>query len=91
MKNATFGVPIINDRVLEDNENFSLIINSSSLPSYVIVGDHAQAGVTIVDDESKLVILLVKLLCMRMLTIIVSNMLLNFVTTYLLALLLSGW
>ena len=51
---ATFDVPINDDNILEGNENFILIINSSSLPSDVTVGSPGQATVNIVDDDCKL-------------------------------------
>ena len=46
---ALFGVIIVNDGIAEDNENFTLIINSSSVP----IGNPDQATVTIVDDDGK--------------------------------------
>ena len=50
---APFDVPIIDDDVLEENEVFNLIINSSSLPSHVIVITPYQATVIIVDHDGK--------------------------------------
>ena len=50
---ATFDVPINDDNILEDNENFILTINPSSLPSDVTVGSPGQATVTIGDDDGK--------------------------------------
>ena len=52
---ASFDVTIINDNMLETNENFSLEIISSSLPTGVIVGAVSQSTVTIVDDDGKLI------------------------------------
>ena len=49
-----FDIAISDDSIFEDNENFILIINSSSLPSDVNVGNPGQAIVTIVDDDRKL-------------------------------------
>ena len=49
MREASFIISIKNDIVLEGNENFSLVIMSSSLPA--VTTD--EAVVTIVDDESK--------------------------------------
>ena len=46
-------IPVINDNTLENNENFNVTINSSSLPSYVVVGDSGQATVTILNDDGK--------------------------------------
>ena len=50
---ASFYVPIINDNSLEFNEKFDLIINQSSLPFNVNVGNTYQTTVTIVDDDGK--------------------------------------
>jgi len=52
----SFDVSIFNDNTMEGVENFNLIINPSSLPSGVIVGDPGQVTVTIVDDECKYVL-----------------------------------
>ena len=52
---ASFDVTIINDNMPEDNENFSLTINSSSLPTGVILDAVSQTTVTIVDDDGKLI------------------------------------
>ena len=46
---GSFSISANNDMILEDNENFTLIINSSSVPNYVNSFD--QATVIIVDDE----------------------------------------
>ena len=48
-----FDIPITNDDILEQNENFNLTINSSSLSSRVTVANPHQANVTIMDDDSK--------------------------------------
>ena len=54
MTSVPFDIPINNDMVLEGNENFTLTIDSSSLPpTGVTVGDPDQATVTIVDVGSK--------------------------------------
>ena len=50
---ATFDVPINDDNILEDNENFILTISPSSLPNNVTVSDPDEATVTIVDDDGK--------------------------------------
>ena len=50
---ATFDVPINDDNILEDYENFILTISPSSLPSDVTVSDPDEATVTIVDDDGK--------------------------------------
>ena len=48
-----FNIPINDDNILEDNENFTLTINSL-LPTGVMVGNLSQATVTIVDNDCKL-------------------------------------
>ena len=48
-----FNIPINDDNILEDNENFTLTINSS-LPTGVMVDNLSQATVTIVDNDCKL-------------------------------------
>ena len=50
---ATFDVPITDDMILEELENFMLTINSS-LPDGVTRGTPSEATVTIVDDDCKL-------------------------------------
>lgn len=50
---VVFNVSIMDDNLLEGNEIFVLIINSSSVPNGVNITDPAQAVVTIVDDEGK--------------------------------------
>ena len=50
-----FNIMIINDTMFEEDEDFMIAINSSSvLSSNVSVGNPGQATVTIVDDDSKL-------------------------------------
>ena len=48
-----FNVPIIDDNLLNENKIFNLTINSSSLPSRVIVTDPHQTTITIVDNDGK--------------------------------------
>ena len=48
---ASLNIPITNDSILEKNEIFILIIINSSLPSNVLIGDHGNTTVTIVDDD----------------------------------------
>ena len=50
---ATFDVPIYDDNILEDNENFVLTISPLSLPNNVTVNDPDEVTVTIVDDDGK--------------------------------------
>ena len=51
---AAFNVPIKDDDILEGDENFILIIYSTSLPKSVTPGNPDEATVTIVDDDRKL-------------------------------------
>ena len=48
-----FNISINDDNIFEENENFTLTINLS-LPNGVMVGNPAQATVTIVDNDRKL-------------------------------------
>ena len=48
-----FSISINDDNIFEDNENFTLTINSS-LPTGVKVGNAGQATMTIVDNDRKL-------------------------------------
>ena len=50
---ASFNVSINNDIILEGNETFNLIVNASSLPKSVTVGDPGKTTVTIVDNDGK--------------------------------------
>ena len=54
MTRASFSIPINNDYVLEDDENFMLTIYPSSLPTGITLSDSGQATVTIVDNACKL-------------------------------------
>ena len=49
----TFNVSINNDNMLEDNEEFSLIINDASLPSCVITNSSGSTTVIIRNDDSE--------------------------------------
>ena len=51
MTSIPFNVSITDDNVLEDDENFSLTIDPSSLPSNVTADNPSQATVTIVDND----------------------------------------
>ena len=44
-------IPINDDKTFEGNENFTLIIDSSSLPSDVTIINPSQTTVTIIEDE----------------------------------------
>ena len=48
-----FNVSINDDNIFEGNETFNLSINSSTLPSKIIVGSPGQTTVTIVDNDGK--------------------------------------
>ena len=50
---AYFIVSIINDNLLEGNETFTLTLDPLLLPSDVIVGNPAEAIVTIVDGTGE--------------------------------------
>ncbi|XP_065884189.1 uncharacterized protein [Dysidea avara] len=46
-----FDIPINNDSILENDEDFTVTINPSSLPADITRGDPGSATVTIVDDD----------------------------------------
>ena len=48
-----FIIPIINDNIVEVNEKFDVIIDPSSLPLNVYVGNNYQTTVMIVDDDGE--------------------------------------
>ena len=50
---AVFNVSINDDNIVEGNENFTLSINTSSLPNEVTIGNPVHTVVTIMDDDSK--------------------------------------
>ena len=54
MTSVSFDIPINDDDILEGNENFTLTIDPSSLPTGVTVGIPDQATVTVVDNDGKL-------------------------------------
>jgi len=47
------NIPICDDRVLEENETFSLIIVSNSHPSNVTNGSPDHVNITIIDNDRK--------------------------------------
>ena len=53
---ATFNIPINDDNVLDNNEDFILTIDETSLPTGVTHGSPGKATVTIVDDDGKKII-----------------------------------
>ena len=58
---TSFSVTIHSDDLVEGNENFTLSINASLLPSNVIVRDPHQTTVTIVDNDCEFVYCLLEL------------------------------
>jgi len=48
-----FSIALINDDVLEETETFNVIINSSSLPSNVTIGEFGDAAVIIWDNDGE--------------------------------------
>ena len=50
--NVPFNISIIDDNTLEANESFSLTIDSSYLPSGVLLQPDCMLTVTIVDDDN---------------------------------------
>ena len=52
-----FNISITDDDILEDDENFILTVDLSSLPSNITASDPYQATVTIVDKDGKLTVM----------------------------------
>ena len=50
---ATLNISINNDNIFEDNEMFSIGIDSSSLPNRVTIGNHSLSTVTIIESVGK--------------------------------------
>ena len=50
---VSYDIIVLNDNVLEGNETFYVFINPVTLPRDVTVGDIYQAGITIINDDSK--------------------------------------
>ena len=53
MASVLFNISIINDDIYEGNETFNLVVNVTSLPLNVTVGDPNQATITIFNDDGK--------------------------------------
>ena len=53
MTEATISIAITDDDIFEGNENFTLTIDSDSLPSFVTIRNPGEATVTILDDDRK--------------------------------------
>jgi len=56
MTSVSFDVPINDDNILETNEDFTITINSSSLPNGVTRDSPGAATVTIMDDDGIVVL-----------------------------------
>jgi len=53
MKEAVFTISVNDNDILEETETFNIIIDSSSLPNNVIIGELDKAVVTIVDNDGE--------------------------------------
>ena len=51
----SFNISIFDDDVLEDNENFTLTINTESLPDGIIIDSPSRVVMIIRNDDSKCV------------------------------------
>ena len=51
MASVLFNISITNDDIYEGNETFNLVVNVTSLPLNVTVGDPNQATITIFNDD----------------------------------------
>ena len=47
------SIAVTDDDIFEGNENFTLTIDSASLPSFVTIRNPGEATVTILDDDRK--------------------------------------
>ena len=56
MSRAHFEVKINDDNEMEDDEEFTLIINTDSLPSNIFNGTHTKANVIITSTDGKLTV-----------------------------------
>ena len=52
----SFNVSINDDNILEDDEQFSLVINNGSLPNNIITDNRSRATVIIRNDDGKLIL-----------------------------------
>ena len=50
---VSFNISIIDDNIFEGNESFSLTIDSSSLPSRVLLQESCVVVITIVNDDGE--------------------------------------
>ena len=50
---TTLNISINDDDIFEDNEMFSIGIDSSSLPNRVTIGNHSRSTVTIIESVGK--------------------------------------
>ena len=48
-----FNISLFSDNVLEDSEDFDIVIIEATLPDHVSRGSPQRATVTIVDDDGK--------------------------------------
>ena len=50
---GSIRISISNDRTVEDNEAFQIVINTDSLPNGIVTGNPSKATVIIRNDDSK--------------------------------------
>ena len=53
MTEAVFNITVNDNDILEETETFNVVINSSSLPSMVTIGELGEAVVTILDNDGE--------------------------------------
>lgn len=54
--NISFNIPIIDDNIFEENENFDIIIIPESLPNGFTRHNPGETRITIVDNDGKLLV-----------------------------------
>ena len=54
MTEAVFNITVNDNDILEETETFNVMINSSSLPNNVTIGELGEAVITILDNDGEL-------------------------------------
>ena len=79
---VSFDIALTDDNILEKNEFFNLTIDTSLLPDGFTVGSPGQAIVTIINNDSKLFIIVLKNVNFLYLAIIQLMLMIAYVARY---------
>ena len=79
---VSFDIALTDDNILEKNEFFNLTIDTSLLPNGFTVGSPGQAIVTIINNDSKLLIIVLKNVNFLYLAIIQLMLMIAYVARY---------